>query len=76
VKRRVFRLGAILVSALGFLSLVGCNVHEQLRRPRQPDDVAAESEEANESKRFFKSSRIPGALSSEAREVEQSLGVR
>jgi hypothetical protein len=74
VKRRELRLGLIVLSILSFLP--GCESLEHYRRPRSQEDVKPEADESSESKGFFKSSRIPGAMSSEGREVEQSLGIR
>jgi hypothetical protein len=74
VKRRGLRLGLIVLSILSFLP--GCESLEHYRRPRSQEDVKPDDDEPSETKGFFKSSRIPGALSSEGREVEQSLGIR
>jgi hypothetical protein len=76
VKRRGLRLGLIVLSVLGFLP--GCESLEHFRRPRPQEDAPSlsDADEPSETKGFFKSSRIPGAMSSEAREIEQSLGVR
>jgi hypothetical protein len=74
VKRRVFRLGPILLSALAFLP--GCELLERYRHPPAQDEAKPDAEEPSETKGFFKSSRIPGAMSSEGREIEQSLGIR
>jgi hypothetical protein len=60
--------------------LPGCEMLRHNLRPRSDDDTArvddAKSEESIEAKGFFKSSRLSGAMSSEGREIEQSLGVR
>jgi hypothetical protein len=76
MKRRVLRLGLLVLSVLSILP--GCESLDQYRRPRSPDDVKSDAEEssASDSKGFFKSSRLPGAMSSEGREIEQSLGIR
>jgi hypothetical protein len=75
VKRRGLRLGLIVLSVLWFLP--GCELLEHVRRPRTQEDApSSDADEPSETKGFFTSSRIPGALSSEGREVEQSLGVR
>jgi hypothetical protein len=77
MKRRSVWLGASLVCA----SLTGCEpLHHGLRsKPSEPaldsaDDKPGEVESAPP-KGFFKSSRLPGAWSEEAREVESHLGV-
>jgi hypothetical protein len=74
VKRRGLRLGLIVLSVLSFLP--GCESLAHDRRPRSQEDVKLDAEDSSETKGFFKSSRIPGAMSSEAREIEQSLGIR
>jgi hypothetical protein len=74
VKRRGLRLGLIVLSVLSFLP--GCESLEQYRRSRPQEDVKPDADEPSETKGFFKSSRIPGAMSSEGREIEQSLGIR
>jgi hypothetical protein len=74
MKRRVLRLGLFVLAALSLLP--GCESLEHYRRMRSQDDVKADAEEPSESKGFFKSSRVPGAMSSEGREIEQSLGIR
>jgi hypothetical protein len=74
--RRILRLGLIVLSFLSFLP--GCETLDHYRRPKSQDDAKADSDDASVSgtKGFFTSSRVPGALSSEAREIEQSLGIR
>jgi hypothetical protein len=74
MKRRVLQLGLIVLSALSVLP--GCESLEHFRRTRSQDDVKADAEEKSESKGFFRSTRVPGAMSSEGREIEQSLGIR
>jgi hypothetical protein len=76
VKRRVLRLGLIVLSVLSLLP--GCEMLDHYRRPPSPEDAKSDSDDPGVSgtKGFFKSSRVPGALSSEGREVEQSLGIR
>jgi hypothetical protein len=76
VNRRGLGLGLIVLSVLSFLP--GCESLDQYRRSRSQEDVKSDADEpgASETKGFFKSSRAPGALSSEAAEIEQSLGVR
>ena len=74
--------------ALGCLSL-GCEAgHHQAIRPKAPADptswsgspITDRSESPEDggtgaAKGFLKSSRLPGALSSEGSEIERSLGV-
>jgi hypothetical protein len=74
VKRRFLRIGLIIGSALALLP--GCESLDHYRRPRSFEDVKPEAEESSESKGFFKPSRVSGAMSSEGREIEQSLGIR
>lgn len=78
--------GTILLCCLG---LVGCDAgHQQTVRSKGPEDPTAwsgspisdRSESSNEGnsgggKGFFKSTRLPGGLSSESSEIERSLGV-
>jgi hypothetical protein len=76
-KHRILGLGLTLVSAGAILP--GCEaLHHNLRTASGTDPSRGDEpkeEEPSETKGFFKSSRLPGALSSEAREIEQSLGV-
>jgi hypothetical protein len=81
--RRIFRLGLIL--ACGASALPGCETLKHETRPRSETDEprAAESQsepgdssESTPSKGFFKSSRLSGAMSSEGRDIERSLGVQ
>ena len=80
--RRILRLGPILVCA--GMALPGCETLQHNLRPRSEDDAprAAEAKSDEDesgdppvSKGFFKSSRLSGAMSSEGREIEQSLGI-
>jgi hypothetical protein len=71
VKRRILRLGLIVVSAIALLT--GCEALEHNKRSRLPDD--AKSEEEKEAGTFFKSSRPSGAMSSEGRSIERDLGI-
>jgi hypothetical protein len=78
--RRILRLGLILVC--GSAALPGCETLQHNARPRSENDepiaTEAKAEESGEStspKKFFKPSRLSGAWSSEAREVERDLGV-
>jgi hypothetical protein len=78
--RRILRLGLILVC--GGSALPGCETLQHNARPRSEDDepvaTEAKSEDASETsspKKFFKPSRLSGAWSSEARDVERDLGV-
>ncbi len=71
MKRRILRLGLVLVSVVTLLP--GCESLER-RRLRQEDE--AKSEEELEKAGFFnKGSRISGAMSSEGRSIERDLGI-
>ncbi len=77
-KHRILGLGLTLVSAGAIVT--GCEpLHHNLRPASGTDPSRGDesnAEETSEAKEFFKSTRLPGALSSEAREIEQSLGVQ
>lgn len=88
MKRRILRFGLILACAGS--TLTGCEWLDHNLRSRAKDDdlIAAGSESESKSKSegvigagpeaqgdFFKSSRLSGAMSSEGREIEKSLGV-
>ena len=83
--RRIVRLGPIV--ALACLAPLGCATARQAKRPHEADASYKEEEDAIKDedvnpeiaqglKGFFKSSRLPGAMSSEGAEIEQHLGVR
>jgi hypothetical protein len=84
--RRIFRLGLILVC--GGAVLPGCETLKHETRPNSDSDVPHAAESTSESKEsgdssestptkgFFKSSRLSGAMSSEGRDIERSLGVQ
>jgi hypothetical protein len=85
--RRILRLGLIL--ACGVPALPGCETLKHETRPRsgpdeprpakaQPEtgEAQPESGESTPAKGFFKPSRLSGALSSEGRDIERSLGVQ
>jgi hypothetical protein len=81
--RRIFRLGLILVC--GGAVLPGCETLKHETRPNSDSDVvraveskpdSGESSESAPTKGFFKSSRLSGAMSSEGRDIERSLGVQ
>ena len=72
MKLRILRLGLILVSAV--VVLPGCESLDRTRRSREKDEVKSDAD-VSETKGFFKSSRLSGAMSSEGRDIEQSLGV-
>jgi hypothetical protein len=74
VIRPVLRLGLTLLSVV--LALPGCETLEHRRDARAHDDSKSESEEEREAASFFKSSRISGAMSSEGRSIERSLGIQ
>ena len=83
-----FELGFVLGMAV-CLSAAGCGANRQLvARPKPADDPsvwsgspissrseASESSSDGGSKGFLKSTRLPGAMSSEGAEIERSLGV-
>jgi hypothetical protein len=71
VKRRILRLGLVLVWSAAFLA--GCETLGHNKRPQSSDD--AKSEEEREASTFWKSSRPSGAMSSEGRSIERSLGI-
>jgi hypothetical protein len=78
--RRILRLGLILV--FGSSALPGCETLQHNARTRSEDDEpiateakSADSSDSSPAKGFFKPSRLSGAWSSEAREVERDLGV-
>jgi hypothetical protein len=80
--RRILQLGLILAGA-GLL-LPGCELLQHTGHSRTEDRAprAAESTsdadasgESAEAKKFFKSSRLSGAMSSEGREIERDLGI-
>jgi hypothetical protein len=73
VRRRDLRLGPVFVSAA--VLLCGCESLDHTRRPHEYD-VKSDAEDTPETKGFFKSSRLSGAMSSEGRDIERSLGVR
>jgi hypothetical protein len=74
VKRSFLRLGLAAVAAAALVA--GCETLDHARRPRTQDNATAETEEEREANRFFKSSRVSGAMSSEGREIERSLGIQ
>ena len=72
MKRRIHRLGLILVPAIALLT--GCETLEHNKRPRSSDDT--KSEEEKEATSFWgKSYRSSGALSGEGRSIERDLGI-
>jgi hypothetical protein len=87
MNRRIFGFGVSMLSLLPFLS--GCTEMRPWLRPRSDDPSRIRpTEDENEngkdkvldvqsdSKPFFKSSRLSGAMSSEGREIERSLGIQ
>ena len=78
-----------LLILVGCLGLTGCGANrQQLVRSKPPEDpsawttspISGRSETAESagdggSKGFLKSTRLPGAMSSEGAEIERSLGV-
>jgi hypothetical protein len=81
MNRRIPRLGptvGLLVAAV--LAMPGCETLQHNLRTSSgrdaPREAEAKAEEASEARGFFKPSRVSGAMSSEGREIEQSLGVR
>jgi hypothetical protein len=71
VKRRILRLGLVLISGIGLLA--GCESLDHHKRPRSQDDSI--SEEEKEASGFWKGSRPSGAMSSEGRSIERDLGI-
>src|SRR3954469_3344446 len=81
--RRILRLGLILVC--GGSALPGCETLQNSLRPKSDSDVVpatgsteepAEPADVPTPKTFFHSSRLSGAWSSEARDIERNLGVQ
>jgi hypothetical protein len=81
MNRRILGLGLALICACP--GLVGCELLHQSER-KHADDRFVEEEEtpaigevkSEAPKGFFKSSRLPGAMSSEARDIERDLGIQ
>jgi hypothetical protein len=85
MKHRILGLALSLLGACA--PLTGCTELNHGLRSRSDDQARAPSREEedepdkvldvkSEAKPFFKSTRLPGALSNEGREVERSLGIR
>jgi hypothetical protein len=74
VKRRILRPGALLLAAIALLS--GCETLGHTKHSGAHDEAKSDSEDTKEGAGFFKSSRVPGAMSSEGREIERSLGIQ
>jgi hypothetical protein len=88
MKRRILRTGLAVGCAVSWLA--GCETLQRFgRRPASDEPVAkvaksaepvedgeAESKAPAGPKGFFKSTRLPGGLSSEANDIERSLGVQ
>lgn len=86
--RNLMRLMTFL-SIVSCCLFAGCGAHhQQMIKSKPPEDptawsgspVAGRDETTSEtaagsSKGFFKSTRLPGAMSSEGTEIERSLGV-
>ncbi len=81
MKRRIVWVGVALVCA----SMMGCKMLDHQKRSNSDDPTEApipekkadsEPSESIAPKGFFKPSRLPGALSDEAREVESHLGIQ
>ena len=82
-------LAAFLALVCSGSALIGCeSFHQNTRkRDRDVDRASAESDEPEKDKvlgvdsdqdkpkGFFKSSRLPGGMSDESRDIEKSLGV-
>ena len=80
--RRLLGLAPILACAAAVLP--GCETFQHGLRPRSQSDAteamatdtkADEPGEPGATKGFFKSSRLSGAMSSEGRDIERSLGI-
>ena len=83
------RPSCFVMTTVCLLMMSGCGAnHKQTVRAKAPDDPTAWSgspltdrsesagdRDAGGGKGFLKSSRLPGSMSSEGAEIEQSLGV-
>ena len=80
MKRRI--LGIALALAAACSALTGCELFRHDVRSKSdggaPDDETSRIGEVRSEapKGFFKSSRLPGAMSDEGREIERDLGIR
>jgi len=85
--RRIFT-HALIVSALGLL-LAGCEFHHPWLRHKDADTASSEKDASSDTSKipsvdsdgknpqpFFKSNRLQGGWSSEARAIESDLGVK
>jgi hypothetical protein len=75
------RLALASLLSLSF-TLCACETSRQAQRPSRDDDaddgdeVSAVRVRSKPPKGFFRGSRLPGALSSEAREIENDFGIQ
>jgi hypothetical protein len=84
MKRPILGLGLVFSFVGAALAFVGSGceaIHHNLRPNSEEPTARSESDkpddaDASEAKGFFRSGRVSGAMSSEAREIERSLGVQ
>lgn len=85
MKRPFLRLALLVLLACAVPVLSGCEWIDHNVRPRASDDEPRLSDEpaspeaasdTEVAKGFFKSSRLSGAMSSEGRDIERSLGIQ
>ena len=81
MNRRILGLGLALFCACP--GLVGCELLHHEERKHTDDRVVEEEEtpaigevKSEAPKGFFKSSRLPGAMSDEGRDIERNLGIQ
>jgi hypothetical protein len=79
MKRQILQLGLVFGAAGAALIGSGCESLHHTVRPHSEDEKAepgtAKPDDSTETKSFFRSGRISGAMSSEGREIERSLGI-
>jgi hypothetical protein len=77
MKRALFLLGVAVLSAA--VVVPGCEHFRNVSAHHEPAPEAeaedAEAQASSPPKGFFKSTRLPGAMSEEGSEIERSLGV-
>ena len=81
MKRGILRWALALACAATAVS--GCELFQHEHRIRsideptsEPDEVVTGQDKSETGKGFFKPGRLSGAMSSEARDIERSLGVK
>jgi hypothetical protein len=77
MKRQILQLGLVFGAAGAALVGSGCESLHHTVRPQTENETAATAkpDDSTEAKGFFRSGRISGAMSSEGREIERSLGI-